>query len=73
MENYNTKNHRREFIKTSAILTGGVLLSNLPFAGAYAAGSDTIKIALIGCGNRGTGAAVQALSTKFNIKLVARF
>ena len=60
MENYNTKNQRREFIKTSAILTGGVLLSNLPFTGAYAAGSDTIKIALIGCGNRGTGAAVQA-------------
>lgn len=71
MENYNTKNQRREFIKTSAILTGSVLLSNLPFAGAYATGSDTIKIALIGCGNRGTGAAVQALSTKFNVKLVA--
>lgn len=65
------KNDRREFIKTSAIFTGGILLSSLPFAGAYASGSDTIKVALIGCGNRGTGAAFQALSTKFNIKLVA--
>lgn len=64
-------NVRRDFIKTSAILTGSALLSSLPLAGAYASGSDTIKIALIGCGSRGTGAAFQALSTKFNLKLVA--
>lgn len=64
-------NNRREFIKTSALLTGGALLSGLPITGAYAAGSDVIKIALIGCGNRGTGAAAQALSTKYNLKLVA--
>ena len=64
-------NVRRDFLKTSAILTGGALLSSLPLAGAYASGSDTIKIALIGCGSRGTGAAFQALSTKFNLKLVA--
>jgi len=38
----------------------------------YAAGSDTIKIALIGCGGRGTGAAANALSVKGgSIKLVA--
>lgn len=65
------KNNRRDFIKTSAILTGGALLSGLPLGGVYASGSDTIKIALIGCGNRGTGAAFQALSTKYNLKLVA--
>ena len=64
-------NNRRDFIKTSAILTGGALLSSLPVTGAYAAGSDTIKIALVGCGNRGTGAAFQALNTKYNIKVVA--
>ena len=62
---------RRDFLKTSAILTGGALLSGIPLAGAYASGSDTNKIALIGCGGRGTGAAFQALSTKFNLKLVA--
>jgi predicted dehydrogenase len=62
---------RRDFLKTSAILTGGALLCGIPLAGAYAGGSDTIKIALIGCGGRGTGAAFQALSTKFNLKLVA--
>lgn len=62
---------RRDFLKTSALLAGGTLLSSLPFAGAYAAGSDVIKIALVGCGGRGTGAAFQALDTKYNIKLVA--
>ncbi|WP_316738216.1 Gfo/Idh/MocA family oxidoreductase [Pedobacter aquatilis] len=62
---------RREFLKASALLAGSAMLSSFPLAGAYAAGSDTIKIALIGCGDRGTGAAFQALSTKYNIKLVA--
>ena len=62
---------RRDFLKASALLAGGAMLSSMPLAGAYASGTDTIKIALIGCGDRGTGAAFQALSTKFNIKLVA--
>jgi myo-inositol 2-dehydrogenase/D-chiro-inositol 1-dehydrogenase len=72
MKNETSKTkQRRDFLKTSAILTGGALLSGIPLAGAYASGSDIIKIALIGCGSRGTGAAFQALSTKFNLKLVA--
>ncbi|MBC6111251.1 Gfo/Idh/MocA family protein [Pedobacter fastidiosus] len=62
---------RRDFLKASALLAGGAIISSIPLAGAYASGSATIKIALIGCGDRGTGAAFQALSTKFNIKLVA--
>jgi myo-inositol 2-dehydrogenase / D-chiro-inositol 1-dehydrogenase len=37
----------------------------------YAGASSTIKIALIGCGGRGTGAAVQALNTGKDVKLVA--
>lgn len=64
-------NARRDFLKTSALLAGGTILSTIPLAGAYAAGNDTIKIALVGCGGRGTGAAFQALDTKYNIKLVA--
>ncbi len=65
-------NPRRDFIKTSAIMTGGALLSS-PFTlpGAYAAGDDTIKIAVIGCGGRGTGAVFQAFDTEKNIQLVA--
>src|SRR5262249_31265030 len=38
---------------------------------AYAAGSDTVNIALVGCGGRGSGAAGQALSTQGSVRLVA--
>ncbi len=38
---------------------------------AHAAGGDTLKVALIGCGGRGTGAASQALSTSGSVKLWA--
>ncbi len=64
---------RREFLKTStAVIAGGALAGSLSFARtAHAAGDDQIKIALIGCGGRGSGAANQALSTKGNVKLVA--
>ncbi|HLT06517.1 MAG TPA: twin-arginine translocation signal domain-containing protein, partial [Cyclobacteriaceae bacterium] len=71
MMNQNNKNPRRDFLKTSALLTGGALLSPFAMPGAYAAGSDVIKIAVIGCGGRGTGAVFQALATGHNIKLVA--
>ncbi|WP_161890181.1 Gfo/Idh/MocA family protein [Pontibacter russatus] len=64
-------NKRREFLKASALLAGGAMLSSIPLAGAYAAGKGTIKIALVGCGGRGTGAAFQALQTKHDVKLVA--
>ncbi len=37
----------------------------------YAGASSSIKIALIGCGGRGTGAAIQALNTGKDVKLVA--
>jgi predicted dehydrogenase len=40
-------------------------------ASAHVLGSDAIKIALVGCGGRGTGAAIQALSTRENVQLVA--
>lgn len=47
-------------------------MSQLPVgASAYVAGDDTLKVAVIGCGGRGTGAADQALSTKGKVKVVA--
>lgn len=62
---------RRDFLRVSA-LAGAALTAHLDIArNAHAAGSDTIRIALIGCGGRGAGAAVNALSTKANVKLVA--
>ena len=65
--------NRRDFMKRSTTLAmGGAMLGSLPLsASAYVAGADTIKVGLIGCGGRGTGAAVQALSTAQNVKLVA--
>jgi len=68
-----TEPSRREFIKTSTVaVVGGALAGSLGIArSAHAAGDDQIKIALIGCGGRGTGAASQALSTKGDVKLVA--
>ncbi|KAA9353219.1 Gfo/Idh/MocA family protein [Larkinella humicola] len=66
---------RREFLKQSGLLTGGALLTTLPsFASSYGfnnSADDTIKVALIGCGGRGKGAALQALKSKQNVKIVA--
>src|SRR5579885_40779 len=63
---------RRSFISTTARTAAGLsLLGGLGIErSAYAAGDDTIKLALIGCGGRGSGAADQALNTG-NVKLVA--
>ena len=54
---------RRQFLAASA--TAAVAPR------AFAAGDDVIKVGLIGCGDRGTGAAVNALSADRNAKLVA--
>ncbi|MEM7379854.1 MAG: Gfo/Idh/MocA family oxidoreductase [Bacteroidota bacterium] len=63
---------RRDFCKSTALAAGGMLALPLDVAAsANVLGSDTIKIALVGCGGRGTGAALQALSTKENVQLVA--
>ena len=66
---------RRDFLKRSGLtVAGAAVAGNLSLArSAHAQGSDQIKIALIGCGGRGTGAAVQALSNRSmsNVKLVA--
>ena len=63
---------RRDFLQTTAVTLGGaVLLSPRLATGAYAAGGGEIKIALVGCGARGTGAAAQALSVSQPVKLWA--
>jgi predicted dehydrogenase len=64
---------RRDFLKTtSAAVVGASVLGGLSIErSAFAAGSDTLKLALIGCGGRGSGAADQALKTEGPIKLVA--
>lgn len=66
------KIHRRDFIKKSGTaLVGGALLSNPIASRAFTFDDAPIKIALIGCGGRGTGAVVNAFNTGQNIQLVA--
>ena len=63
---------RRRFLKQSAAAVSSVMAANLRIArSAHVAGSDLLRVGLIGCGGRGTGAAVQALSADPNCKLVA--
>ncbi len=68
-----TRASRRDFLKNSAAaVVGGAVASRLGHVPAvHAAGSDVIKIGLIGCGQRGTGAAEDALSSSPGVKLVA--
>ncbi|MBK6391864.1 MAG: Gfo/Idh/MocA family oxidoreductase [Saprospiraceae bacterium] len=65
--------NRRHFVKSSAAIGGtGLLLGSGPLqAMVHNSVNDVIKIAMIGCGGRATGAAIQALSTKQNVQLVA--
>ena len=64
--------NRRSFIKHTAAITGGILINPLGIdRSAYASGSDVIKVGLVGCGGRGTGAAAQAMQAAPNIRLVA--
>jgi len=68
------KVNRRTFLKTSSTAAaGGALLGALPVE-RFALGAspgDTLRLALIGCGGRGSQAANQALSTSGGVKLVA--
>lgn len=61
---------RRDFLKGTAAVGGAAAALSIARA-AHAAGDDTVKVALVGCGGRGTGACAQALQTKGPIKLVA--
>ncbi len=66
------KNSRREFVKGTSLLAGGIMAAPIMSRANFFSGSeDTIKIAVVGCGGRGTGAAMQALSSKQNVKIVA--
>ena len=65
-----TKPSRRRFLRSSAAAVSGVLASR-PALGFRVAGSDVLRVGLVGCGGRGTGAATQALAADKNVKLVA--
>jgi myo-inositol 2-dehydrogenase/D-chiro-inositol 1-dehydrogenase len=63
---------RREFLKGTATLAGGALASQLTIGKvAYATGSNILRVGMVGCGGRCTGAAAQALTADPGARLVA--
>lgn len=66
-----TSPSRRQFVSSSAAVTTALSLAPAVSFGAYAGGSDLLKLGLIGCGGRGTGAASQALKADSGVELVA--
>jgi len=62
---------RRDFLKGSTAAVAATLSTGLAVPMVHAAGSGTIKVGLIGCGGRGTGAAEQALTADSGTKLIA--
>lgn len=63
---------RRQFAFATALLSAGCSSRILPIErSAHASGSDVLRIGLVGCGGRGTGAAKNALMADPNVKLTA--
>src|SRR3954447_26574258 len=60
---------RRDFLKSSAVAAAATHLAYAPQV--HAAGSDVIKVGLIGCGGRGTGAAENVLHAAKGVQVVA--
>ncbi len=71
-QNENRSVSRRNFLKRSAVTASAAGAVGLSIGrGAHAAGSDTIRIGMIGSGNRCSGAAAEALKAGPDVKLVA--
>jgi myo-inositol 2-dehydrogenase/D-chiro-inositol 1-dehydrogenase len=67
-----TGGNRRDFLTRTTVAAGAVLAGHLGLAPqVHAAGSDAIKVGLIGCGGRGTGAADNVLHAASNVHIVA--
>ena len=63
---------RRNFVKNTAILGAGMMLPNMELSAMVNVFNEkTLKLAVVGCGGRGSGAANQALKADDNVQLVA--
>lgn len=62
---------RREFLKTSAVLGTALAAPAILPGNLFAQNSETLRVGLIGCGGRGSGAASQALNADKNVILTA--
>jgi len=64
-------NSRRDFLKSSAALVSATGLGALSAAPGYAAGTDVIRVGVIGCGGRGAAAAINAMNADKGVRIVA--
>ena len=73
MNQENASTSRREFLRASSAVTAGLVAAPFVLTGRSATLSpgDAIKVGLVGCGGRGSGAAKQALNADSNVQLVA--
>ncbi len=62
---------RRDLLKSSAVAAGTLVLTGAPGSLAYAQGSDTIRVGVVGCGGRGSGAAHNCVNSSDGVKIVA--
>ena len=64
---------RRDFMKGTAMATGGVMMAGLPVGASAFVNPQAkkLKLATVGCGGRGTGATVQALTADPDVQLDA--
>ncbi len=60
---------RRDFLRDSAVVAGALSATAIP--SVHAQGSDTIKVGVIGCGGRGTGAAENCADSAKGVKIFA--
>lgn len=60
---------RRDFLKTSAVASLATVGSGARHA--FAAGSDTMRVGIVGCGSRGTRAAYECVSSSDGVEIVA--
>jgi myo-inositol 2-dehydrogenase / D-chiro-inositol 1-dehydrogenase len=73
MTQENSVTSRREFIRASGAATAGLVAAPFVLTGRSAELSpgDTIRVGLVGCGGRGSGAAMQAMRADSSVQLVA--
>lgn len=69
MSSSDNNTSRRDFLKKSSAAVGAAVTAGLP--AVHAAGSDEIRVAVIGCGGRGTGAASNVLDSAPGVRIVA--
>jgi predicted dehydrogenase len=71
MKNHPPSLSRRNFIRTSAGAATAVAALGAGASSVFAAGSDKIRVGLIGCGSRGTGAAMNCVLSSAGVEIAA--